>query len=245
MTAAVFLAQASRAANRIRRHSPCVLRRDAARSGAPAKEPVSRLMLQSLYDWTLQLAADPHAVWFLAAISFIESSFFPLPPDLLLIPMILASPQDAWFLATVATVSSVAGGFLGYAIGRLAFDTLGVRILRFYGLLDKFTGMEALYQRWGMWIIIAKGMTPIPYKIVTIASGAFHFDLVKFGIASVICRSLRFFLLAALLWQFGEPIRAFIEGRLALLTTIFVVVLIAGFVAVRYLAPGKPRSPPA
>jgi membrane protein YqaA with SNARE-associated domain len=200
-------------------------------------------MLQSLYDWTLHLAADPHGVWFLAAVSFVESSFFPIPPDLLLIPMILASPQDAWFLAMVATVSSVAGGYLGYAIGRLAFDTLGVRILRFYGLLEKFQAMEALYRRWGVWLIIAKGMTPIPYKIVTIASGAFHFDLVKFSIASVICRSLRFFLLAALLWEFGEPIRAFIEGRLALLTTIFVVVLVGGFVAVRYLVPAKKPAP--
>jgi membrane protein YqaA with SNARE-associated domain len=206
-------------------------------------QPGFRLMLQSLYDWTLHLAADPNAVWFLAAIAFVESSFFPIPPDLLLIPMILASPQDAWFLATVATLASVAGGFLGYAIGRLAFDTIGVRILRFYGLLNKFYAMEALYRRWGVWIIIAKGMTPIPYKIVTIASGAFHFDLVRFSIASVACRALRFFLLAALLWKFGEPIRGFIEGRLTLLMTVFVVLLVGGFVAVRYLVPGKKQAP--
>jgi membrane protein YqaA with SNARE-associated domain len=199
-------------------------------------------MLQSLYDWTVSLAASPNAVWALAAISFVESSFFPIPPDLLLIPMILANPDQAWFLATVAMLTSVAGGYLGYGIGRLAFDTIGVRILRFYGLLDRFVGLERLYRKWGVWIIIAKGMTPIPYKVVTIASGAFHFNLGKFTIASVICRSLRFYLLAALLWKFGEPIRSFIEGRLVLVTTIFVIFLVGGFIALRYLFPRKSPS---
>jgi membrane protein YqaA with SNARE-associated domain len=200
-------------------------------------------MLQGLYDWMIQIAADPNAVWWLALISFVESSFFPIPPDLLLIPMIVADPGSAWYFAGVATVSSVAGGWLGYAIGRLAFDTIGKRILRFYGLLDRFAALEALYRKWGYWIIIAKGMTPIPYKVVTIASGAFHFDLPRFTIASIICRSIRFFLLAALLWKFGEPIRAFIEGRLMLVTTAFVIALVGGFVVLRYLMPRKAGTP--
>jgi membrane protein YqaA with SNARE-associated domain len=197
-------------------------------------------MLHSLYDWTLDLAASPHAVWALAAISFVESSVFPLPPDLLLIPMILAAPDQAWFLATVATASSVAGGFLGYAIGRFAFDTIGMRVLRFYGVVDKYQALEGLYRRWGVWIIILKGMTPIPYKVVTIASGAFHFDVTRFGLASVVCRAIRFYLLAALIWKFGEPIKEFIEGRLALVSTVFAVLLVGGFVALRYLFPRKP-----
>src|SRR5271166_1159108 len=192
-------------------------------------------MLQSLYDWTIHLAATPYAVWALAAVAFVESSFFPLPPDLLLIPMIIASPQDAWFLATVATASSVAGGFVGYAIGYFGFETIGRRILRFYGVTEKYAALERLYQRWGVWVIIVKGMTPIPYKIVTIASGAFHFNLVKFGLASILCRAIRFYLLAVLLWAFGAPIRDFIEGRLTLVSIVFVVLLVGGFVVLRYL----------
>src|SRR5882672_8503706 len=182
-------------------------------------------MLQGVYDWTLHLANGPHAMWALAAISFVESSFFPIPPDLLLIPMIIAAPDQAWLLASVAMICSVSGGFLGYAIGHFAFEALGKRILRFYGLLDKFYAMETLYRKWGSWIIIMKGMTPIPYKIVTIASGAFGFHLIKFGFASVVCRSIRFYLLAALLWKFGEPIRDFIEGRLTLVSIVFVTCL--------------------
>ena len=196
-------------------------------------------MLHDLYQWTVDLAAAPHAVWALAAIAFVESSLFPLPPDLLLIPMILARPEDAWWLALVATLSSVAGGMLGYGIGFYAFETLGRRILDFYGVQDRFAALQDLYRRWGVWIIIAKGLTPIPYKIVTIASGTLHFDVLKFALASVFCRALRFFLLAALLWKFGEPIRDFIEGRLGLVTTVFVVVLIGGFIGLRYIAPRK------
>ena len=197
-------------------------------------------MLQGLYDWTVQYASTPDAVWALAVISFVESSIFPIPPDILLIPMIIAAPDQAWLLATVATASSVAGGFLGYAIGHYAFETVGRRILRFYGILDKYVALEKLYRRWGVWVIIVKGMTPIPYKVVTIASGAFHFNLLKFGLASVVCRAIRFYLLAALLFWFGAAIRDFIEGRLLLVTTIFVVGLVGGFVVLRHLMPRSP-----
>jgi len=205
-------------------------------------------MLQSLYDWTVALGQGPYAIWALAAISFVESSIFPLPPDLLLIPMMIAAPEQAWWLATVATLSSVAGGFVGYGIGFYAFETLGKRILRFYGALEKFEALERLYRRWGVWIITIKGMTPIPYKVVTIASGAFRFNPWKFAAASVVCRSIRFYLLAWLLWQFGEEVRGFIEGRLTLVMIVVLVGLVGGFILLRYILPhrhlGVAEEPP-
>jgi membrane protein YqaA with SNARE-associated domain len=192
-------------------------------------------MITSLYQRTLALAGSRHAVLALAAVSFIESSVFPIPPDVLLVPMIIATPSRAFRLALVCTLASVAGGFLGYAIGYYAFETLGEPVLRFYHMMDRYDEMKASFAEWGAWIIVLKGMTPIPYKLITIASGAFKFNLLIFAVASVISRSLRFFLVAALLWRFGAPIRDFIEKRLALVTSAFVVALVGGFLLVRYL----------
>jgi membrane protein YqaA with SNARE-associated domain len=192
-------------------------------------------MLQSLYQRTLSLAGSRYAVLALAAVSFIESSVFPIPPDVLLIPMIIAAPSRAFRLAAICTAASVLGGFLGYAIGYYAFAALGEPVLRFYHMMDRYEELKASFTEWGAWIIILKGMTPIPYKLITIASGAFHFDLATFAIASVISRSIRFFLLAVLLWRFGAPIRAFIEHRLMLVTSVFVVFLVGGFIALRYV----------
>jgi membrane protein YqaA with SNARE-associated domain len=192
-------------------------------------------MLKRLYDWVIDLAAGRHAVAALAAIAFIESSFFPLPPDILLIPMAMARPKRAFWLATVATASSVAGGFLGYAIGYYLFDAIGRPVLEFYGAMHRYDALKQAFDEWGAWIIIIKGMTPIPYKLVTIASGVAHFDLATFAIASLISRSLRFFLLAALLYFFGERVRDFIERRLMLVTTIFAAGLVGGFFVLRYL----------
>lgn len=192
-------------------------------------------MLQQLYDRTMRLAASRHALWALVGVSFIESSFFPIPPDVMLIPMILAAKRDAWRLAAIATLASVVGGFLGYAIGYYAFAAIGRPILDFYHAMDKYEALKASFDEWGAWIIILKGMTPIPYKLITITSGALNFNLVTFAIASVISRSLRFFLVAALLWWFGEPVRLFIERRLTLVTSAFVVLLVGGFVVLRYL----------
>jgi membrane protein YqaA with SNARE-associated domain len=192
-------------------------------------------MLQSLYQRTLSLAGSRHAVLALAAVSFIESSVFPIPPDVLLIPMIIAAPSRAFRLAAICTGASVLGGFLGYAIGYFAFAALGEPVLQFYHMMDRYEALKASFTDWGAWIIILKGMTPIPYKLITIASGAFHFDLATFAIASVISRSIRFFLLAVLLWRFGEPIRDFIEHRLALVTSVFVVFLVGGFIVLRYV----------
>jgi membrane protein YqaA with SNARE-associated domain len=192
-------------------------------------------MLQALYERILRLAAGPNALAALLAVSFVESSFFPIPPDILLIPMILARPRDAWRLAALCMLASVAGGLLGYAIGYFLFDAIGRPILEFYNAMDRYDALKAGFQEWGVWIIILKGMTPIPYKLITIASGVAQFDLGLFVAASIVSRSLRFFVIAALLWWFGDPVREFIERRLMLVTSLFAVGLVGGFVVLRYL----------
>lgn len=192
-------------------------------------------MLQALYERTLRLAAGPNALAAMLVVSFVESSFFPIPPDILLIPMILARPRDAWRLAALCMLASVAGGLLGYAIGYFLFDTIGRPILEFYNAMDRYEALKAGFDHWGVWIIILKGITPIPYKLVTIASGVAQFDLGLFIGASIVSRSLRFFLIAALLWWFGDPVRDFIERRLMLVTSLFAVGLVGGFVVLRYL----------
>jgi membrane protein YqaA with SNARE-associated domain len=145
---------------------------------------------------------------------------------------VLANRDRAWRLAAVATLASVLGGFLGYAIGYFAFDAIGQPLLRFYGVTDQYLALQDLYARWGAWLIIIKGATPIPYKLVTIASGAFHFNLVTFAICSVISRGIRFFLITALLWRFGEPIRDFIERRLTLVFSLGMAAVVGGFLVV-------------
>ena len=167
-------------------------------------------MLHRMYMRTLALAASPRALWWLAAVAFAESSFFPIPPDALLIPMALARPDRAWRFATVCLVASVAGGALGYLIGYAVFDQLARPLIDFYGYGDRFAAFQDLYARYGLWIILIKGLTPIPYKIVTIASGAARFDFPLFMAASVVTRGARFFLVAALLRFFGTPVRDFI-----------------------------------
>jgi membrane protein YqaA with SNARE-associated domain len=191
--------------------------------------------MRRIYDWMMRMAADRRAPWALALVSFIESSFFPIPPDVMLIPMVLSRREKAWWYATIATVASVFGGLLGYAIGYYFYDAVGLPILRFYGrehALDTFIEFVHTY---GVPAVIIKGMTPIPFKVVTIAAGVAKMDLAAFIGASIVARAMRFYLVAALLYFFGDPIRAFIERRLTLVTTVFVVVLVGGFVAIRYL----------
>ncbi|MGH6932641.1 MAG: YqaA family protein, partial [Dongiaceae bacterium] len=171
-------------------------------------------MLRRIYDWIMALAHGPKALPALAAVAFAESSFFPIPPDAMIIPMVLAEPRRAWWIAGVATAASVIGGIAGYAIGYYLYETVGQWLIAFYGHQDSFDDFRAAYNEWGLWIILIKGLTPIPYKLVTIASGAAHFDLFTFVWASVVTRGARFFLIAALLWKFGEPVRAFIERHL-------------------------------
>ena len=192
-------------------------------------------MMRRLYDWMMRLAASKRAPWALALVSFIESSFFPIPPDVMLIPMVLSRREQAWWYATIATVASVFGGLLGYAIGYFFYDAIGLPILKFYGREHALDSFISFVHTYGVPAVIIKGMTPIPFKVVTIAAGVAKMDLAAFIGASIIARAMRFYLVAGLLYFFGEPIREFIERRLVLVTTVFVVVLVGGFVAIRYL----------
>ena len=192
-------------------------------------------MLRRFYDWLLLQAGKKNATWVMAGISFAESSFFPLPPDVLMIPMCLANRRRAFWYATVATVSSVLGAYLGYAIGYYLFASVGEQILRFYGAMDTFEALREKFLRYGVEIIVLKGMTPIPFKLVTIASGLAQFNLGLFTMACLLSRSIRFFLVAAILYFVGEPARLFIEKRLMLVTTVSAVLLIGGVFLVKFV----------
>ncbi|HEY7688595.1 MAG TPA: YqaA family protein [Dongiaceae bacterium] len=191
--------------------------------------------LRRLYDWIIALSQSPRAMPALAAVAFTESSFFPIPPDAMIIPMVLAQPKKAWRIATVATVASVIGGLFGYAIGFYLYETVGQWLIDLYGMQEGVDSFREQFNQYGFWIILVKGATPIPYKIVTIACGIAHYSLALFLIASIITRGGRFFIVAALLRIYGEPIRLFIERRLTLVTTAFVILIVVGFVALRYL----------
>ena len=192
-------------------------------------------MLRGLYDWTLRLGSNRNAAWVLAAVAFAESSVFPIPPDVLLIPMILAVRERAWVLAGLCTFASVLGGYLGYVIGAVLFDVIGQPIIDFYGFEAAFVRFTQKYNELGAWIVAFFGVTPFPYKVITIASGVTQLDPVVFGIASAASRGVRFFLVAALLWYFGPPIKAFVERYLGWLVLIFCVLLIAGFVVLKFV----------
>lgn len=181
------------------------------------------------------LAAHRRASWALGGVSFIESSIFPIPPDVILIPMVLADRKRAWTFAAICTITSVLGGMLGYAIGLFLFEQLGEPLLGLYGYTEKFGVFQAKYEEWGAWAVFIAGITPFPYKVITILSGVAALDPITFIIASILARGARFFLVTALLWKFGEPIRTFIEERLQVLTVIFCVLLVGGFVIARFL----------
>lgn len=183
----------------------------------------------------MDLAHRPNAEWWLAAISFAESSFFPIPPDIMLVPMVLANRRRAFRIAGICLAASVAGGVLGYAIGYGLYESVGQWLVGLYGMQNGIAEFQAMFDRWGLWVILIKGMTPIPYKIVTIASGVAHFNLTVFILASIATRGVRFFLVAALLYRYGDPIRDFIERRLTLVTTIFVIALVGGFAALKFI----------
>lgn len=192
-------------------------------------------MIKKLYDWTMSLADHPRALWALAFVSFIESSIFPIPPDIMMIPMILAAPHRAWLIALVAMVSSVLGGIAGYTIGAFAFDQLGQPILESLGKGDAMAEFNTRFNDFGFWAVLGAGITPFPYKVITIMSGWTGMPIATFIATSILARGLRFFIVAGLLWKFGEPIRTFIEKRLGLMFTLFLVVLFGGFMAVRYM----------
>ena len=191
--------------------------------------------MHRLYDWMMRMAAHrraPHALFWVA---FIESSVFPIPPDVMLVPMVLAERAKAWWYASIATVGSVVGGVAGYAIGYFLLELIGMPILRLYGAAQEFDTFAGWFNEWGVLILIAKGWTPFPYKVLTIVAGATQMNFLAFIGASIVARAMRFYLVAALLYWFGPPIREFIEKRLSLVTTVFVVLLVGGFVAIRFL----------
>ena len=192
-------------------------------------------MLRRLYDWCIAAAGKRRAAWILGTVSFAESSFFPIPPDVMLIPMALARPDKAYYYATVCTLTSVAGGVLGYTIGAVLYDSVGQWLISLYGYGDKVEAFREAYARWGTWIILLKGLTPIPYKIVTITSGFAGYNLLLFILLSFVARGIRFYALAFLLSRYGPQARAIIEERLGLWTTLGAIVVIAGIVAAVYL----------
>ena len=192
-------------------------------------------MLRRLYDWCIAASGKPHASWIMGVVSFVESSFFPIPPDVMLIPMSLARPDRAYFYATVCTVTSVAGGVLGYVIGAYLYDSVGLWLMQLYGYGDKIEAFRQAYAEWGAWIIVLKGMTPIPYKIATIASGFAAYPILPFILLSFIARGMRFYLVAFLLHRYGPQAREIIEKRLGLWTTVGALVVIVGIVAALYL----------
>ncbi len=192
-------------------------------------------MLKRLYDWTMEKAASKNSRNWLAAVSFAESSFFPIPPDLLMVPMVLADRRNAWRIAGLCTIASVVGGIAGYMIGYFLYETIGRWVIDFYHLSDRFDALRHTFVEYGAEILIIKGMTPIPYKLLTITAGVAKLDLWVFIGASIISRAMRFYLVAALLYWFGAPIREFIEKRLTLVTSVFAVALIGGFLVVKLL----------
>jgi membrane protein YqaA with SNARE-associated domain len=192
-------------------------------------------MLRSLYNWCIDAAGKPHAAWILAAVSFVESSFFPVPPDIMLIPMALARPDRAWRYAVLCTLGSVAGGMLGYLIGALLYDSIGQWIVRIWGYGDKIEAIRQAFADYGAWIILGKGVTPIPYKIVTIASGFAGYNFGSFVALSLLTRGVRFFAEAFLLKHYGPRARVMIEKRLGFWVTIAALALVGGIVAALYL----------
>ena len=192
-------------------------------------------MLRRLYDWCIAAAEKPYASWLMGIVAFVESSFFPVPPDAMLIPMSLARPDKAWFYATVCTLTSVAGGVLGYFIGAVLYDSVGLWLMKLYGLTDQVETFRQAYAQWGSWIILIKGVTPIPYKLVTIASGFAGYSIVMFVLLSFVARGMRFFLVAFLLNRYGSQARAIIEERLGFWVTVGAIALIGGIIAALWL----------
>ena len=190
-------------------------------------------MLRALYDWTMRLAASRHAMWALAFVAFIESSVFPIPPDALMIPMILAAPHRAFVIAGLCTLSSVLGGLFGYWIGFALFESLGRPVLEALGKADAMAAFGPRFNDVGFWAVLIAGVTPFPYKVITIMSGATQMPIWTFFLTSILARGLRFFLVAGLLWRFGEPVRDFIERRLGLVFTLAVALLLGGFLLLR------------
>ena len=193
------------------------------------------IFFKNLYNWTLDQSSKKYASWFLAFISFIESSFFPIPPDIILIPMIIAKRTMAFIYAAICTISSVFGGIFGYFIGYTLFNSIGIILVNFYGMNEYITNLKEYYNNYGIWFVLVAGFTPMPFKVITIASGLFQLNLFIFILCSLIARGLRFYLIAGLLYLYGEAIKNLIEKYFNYLTIIFFIILFGGILILNYL----------
>jgi membrane protein YqaA with SNARE-associated domain len=192
-------------------------------------------MLRPLYSWILRRAERPDALWWMAGVSFAESSFFPLPPDIMLIPMCLARPSKLWFYATVCSLASLLGGFLGYAIGFYLFDSIGRMLFDLYGLWDAYYKFQDSFAVVGPWLLVLKGITPIPYKLLAITGGIARMDLGTFALCSVVARFSRYYLIGILLHYCGPKVQAIIEKRLGLMAVLILVVVVGGLLSFKFL----------
>ena len=190
-------------------------------------------LLKSLYNWTLKKAEHKYSSWILSIVSFSESSFFPIPPDVLLIPMIIAKRTKAWTYALICTLSSVIGGVAGYAIGFFLFNSIGILIVEFYHLSNSFNTFENYYKEYGILIVLGAGFTPFPFKFITIASGVFSLNIFLFILTALIARGLRFYLLASLLFIFGEKIKILIDKYFNILAVLFFILLLGSFMVIK------------
>lgn len=192
-------------------------------------------LIHAIYDRVLELSSRPNAMYWLFLVAFVESSFFPIPPDIMIIPMVLATPKKAWSIASWAMIASVLGGYFGYAIGMFGYEVIAKPLIAFYGYADAFKEFSAYYHEWGAWIVFIAGLTPFPYKVITITSGVLGLNIWVFGLASILARGGRFYLIAFLLKKYGAPMKIFIEKNLGALSIAFVVLLLGGFYLIKYL----------
>ncbi len=190
-------------------------------------------VLRSVYNWLVERAKHPQAIWWMCAVSFAESSFFPLPPDILLVPMSLKTPSRMWWYATLCSMASVAGGLLGYAIGYYLFQSLGQPVIEFYHAEAAFGRFQTAFAVYGPWFLILKGVTPVPYKLLTIAAGFAKLDFTVFVLCSMVARLSRYYMVTALLWKFGPEVEKFIERRLMVVTGIILAGIVVGVVSLR------------
>ncbi len=198
----------------------------AVRAGGPLKR---------LYDYCMDWIAGPYGSWTLFIIAFVESSFFPIPPDVFLIAMCIAAPTRAFKYAAICAAGSVLGGMFGYGLGLWFMESIGQQIINWYGLEDKYLSVQNLYHEYDAWAVGAAGFTPLPYKLFTITAGAFEINFITFMLASLVSRSARFFLVAAFIWKFGKPVKGYIDKYFNIITVVFMVLLVGGFVLVKYL----------
>jgi membrane protein YqaA with SNARE-associated domain len=204
-------------------------------SEVPARSFDPFRWLRRLYDWVVSLSERPNAVPSLFVLAFAEASFFPLPPDILLIALAIGAPKRSLWFATICTLGSALGALLGYFLGLQFYELIGQQIVEFYAAGEQFQRVQALFQQWDVLAIAVAGVTPIPFKVFTISAGVFELNVITFGVAVLLSRGARFFLLGGLIWRFGPSIRDFVDRYFNLLTILFFILLVGGFLIIKYV----------